>query len=520
MHKRTPPRPAMAAIAIGLWLGGALGGPSVALGAPPSDDDAGFGGDDDAGFGGDDDAGFGSDDDAGFGGATTDAPAVAPPPPPSPWIVGGALRSEWAAWTERFGGDDNPFAKGRQALDLDARWRGGRWRLQLAGHLEGDAAYLHERDTWQDATIEQYAWRFWPRDSFLSAAFGAFDVTVGWQTVAQGQAEVTGFLDTANPRDLREPGLAELEDLRLPVLSTRIGWFSGADRVELLVVHESSFGLRTPPIGPFSPLPALLADQAPPGVNVDAALDGKELSFRHAQGRWGAQWQQVFARWEHQGRGVDLGFYAASTLDKVGVFRLDSVTPFLAPDVDRIRLTLDHLRYTVVGHAGATTVGDVVLRWEVGSELGRPLNVDATPEGGSVLDYRIGVVRRPVLQAMLGGTWTAPGDVSVSAEVAKAHVLDAPAELLLPVEAPVVALRLMRTMLRERLRLMAVASMFGAPRRYGWLARAEASYELGDGLRAMVGYMHYGPGDSFSPISGLDDHDRALLRLRWDFRAL
>ena len=96
------------------------------------------------------------------------------------WLTG-FLRSDWALWAERF--EENPLAKGRQSLDL---LTGFSWRflkLDVAVHAEYDVAYLVERDSYDDATLEAYEGLVNTREVQLAASLGDFELTVGRQIV-------------------------------------------------------------------------------------------------------------------------------------------------------------------------------------------------------------------------------------------------------------------------------------------------------------------------------------------------
>ena len=71
------------------------------------------------------------------------------------------------------------------------------------------------------------------------------------------------------------------------------------------------------------------------------------------------------------------------------------------------------------------------------------------------------------------------------------------------------------------MRLDAAGTTLGWRCQYGWLARAETSYELTDALKVALMYVHYGTGDTdeFGPFVAFTSHDQVLAKLRWDFIA-
>lgn len=448
------------------------------------------------------------DDDPGF------APLpVAPPPAPPParnLSVTGFLRSDLELWAERL--DDDPFAKWRQSLDLALAYESDRLRVLLAGHAEYDFAYLVDRERFDAATIDTYAYRLLNGEQYLGLTLGPVDLTLGRQIVAWGEGDVVSPLDVVNPRDLREPGLADLDDLRLAVLASRVGFFAGQHRFEAMVVHESYFGERAPPLGEFSPFRAVLADDP----MAAAFFAGKSLRYRHVQGRWEADAQQYLGRWVYKGPGVDLGLYGASVLDKQGVVVLPPLAELLT--ATDIAVPLDHRRYTVAGHSGATAFGSLLLKWEIAADIDRPFNVGDTSAAVPEIDVAEGTL----LTGLLNLTWTGISDTTISLEAAKGVFLDEPDDLLFPADATLLALRAHHRLLAERLTLSLAATSIGLDPFLGFLARAEALYELADGVKVGVGYITYQPHEedgTFGPFAGFEEHDRVFTRLRWDFIA-
>ncbi len=303
-----------------------------------------------------DEAGFGEDPGFDFG----VVPEIEAQAAPSPWSLRGFLRSDWAFWTERM--RTNPNAKRRQNLDLELRYKRGILRAVLAGHAEVDLAYLVDRGRYDRATLDTYEWQAINREAFVAVSLGPAEITLGSQIVAWGEGDMVSPLDVVNPRDNREPGLADLEDLRMPVLATRVGVFPGNHRLELMVVHESFMGWLSPPFGPFSPLPALVPSEPPPGLQLDLDFAARGVRYDHVQPRLSLRQQQGFLRWVYKGPALDLGLYAATVLDKQGVVILPTLQELLGSGPLVVRL--DHRRYWLAGSSGAVPVSSFVLKWE------------------------------------------------------------------------------------------------------------------------------------------------------------
>jgi hypothetical protein len=459
-----------------------------------------------------DEEGWGDEgDELGFAEIGDDPPPSAPDSP-SHWSLSGFARSDLGFWAERF--SNNPFAKGRQSIDLQLRYKEDGLRLVVSTHGEYDFAYLHRIDSYDDPTLDAYNHLLDVRESFGALSVGPLELTVGWQIVAWGEGDALSPLDVVNPRDLREPGLADLDDLRLPILSSRAGVFFGYHRLEAMVIHEAFFGYRSPPFGPFSAIPVLLERSSDPQAEMlTGALEGKSLRYEDRPRRYSGH-QQLLFRWLYRGPGLDLGLYAASVLDRQGAIALPSAFEIFISESPALRL--NHERYFMAGHSGAKPFGSFLFKWELYAATDRPFNV--LPQGASFLD--LDTEEAATVGGMLGLSYSGFSDTMLAVEVEHHRLLDDLPGLLLDFEQPAIAFRFRRTFLREDLVLNLAISFQGWTANLGWLGRAEASYVLRDGLKIGLGFITYQPvEEEFGFFSGLDRHDRVQAQLRWDFVA-
>lgn len=434
-----------------------------------------------------------------------------------PWGLTGFLRYDPAVWTRRL--DDRPLAKSRLSLDASLTYTHKAFRVVVEGHGEYDAAYLIDRDGYDPAQIDVYELRFLNGQQFIARSAGEFEITFGRQIVAWGEGDALSPLDVVNPRDNREPGLADLDDLRLAVLATRVGWFRGPHRIEVMAVHESYFGEFAPPMAEYSPFRAIIARDDIPVALRNLLLE-KEFRYRQVPDRFDGKAQGWLGRWVYKGEGLDFGLHLASVLDRQGVIRLDGDALASALTADTITLDQEHLRYTVAGLSGATTTGAWLIKWELAAELDKAFNTgDPNAEFNPLDPPEIGVDRGALATAMIGITWTGISDLTVAFEAQKGVFLDEPDGLLFPADEPIFALRGQYLLLDQRLTLSAAATAIGFTAKYGGLARAEGLYEFADGWKAGAGYIYYytGADDVFGPFSAFEEHDRFFAKLRWDF---
>jgi hypothetical protein len=386
--------------------------------------------------------------------------------------------------------DDLPLAQARGVADGTIRRRCGNLRLVLSGHLEHDLAYQVQRAEYGAATLDAYEEVIEVREAYASYQRHGFDIAVGNQIIPWGDGEVLTAVDVINPRDVREPGMVELEDMRLPVLSSRLGLSEWPHRLELIAVHRPHFGLTPPPLGEFSPLREPLLALLPPGAPA-------ELEWEHVN----LDGQQVFARYGYRGSHVELGLYAASLSDLLGV-----VAP--AGDLAEGALPLLHGRYQMFGLSLLRPQGDWIVRAELAADINRPYNTIA-PEGG------LAATHDSVLRGVAGVRYAGFKDTVVTVEYGRGEPLGG--EPLFPFTIPSAAIWADRTLWRDRLSTEVLVVSFGGALPHSAFGRAKLTYKPRDAWAVSLAYALFAPSDAEpSPIAGFDRHDRLLVQLRWD----
>lgn len=451
-----------------------------------------------------------ADDDVGFGDMVSSEPSSAvEPEEPARWTFSSTYRLESALRVETQ--LPSRVASFRQLVDLRLEWKpelgaGVELQFLVSGRTEADFAYLIYDARYTAPELELYAWQLLPREAYVRLSASTFELTVGEQIVNYGQAEMLGILDVVNPRDLRHPLFADVGDLRMPVLMTRASLSLDRGRIELVAVHEPYFGLTAPPLGEFSPLRHLLLGNAA----LSATLAGRELRTRHqpAHDVTEVEATQAHAFFSWSLPNVDLSLLASSVLDSVGVPELPDPIAWSQAAID---FPLVHPRFTLLGTAGAWTLGAFVIRWEAAFALDRPLATLRPNTNLLILSH----ARSQVVMGLLGLTWVPSLTTSAALEVSQSYVREDLA-LLFPVEATQFAARFNQSFLSERLTLTLLALLIGVDRFNAWAGRAELSYMLSDGLAVSLGYVTYNPSNQFGVFYGFNRHDRVFATFRWD----
>ncbi|HMJ13595.1 MAG TPA: DUF1302 family protein [Polyangiaceae bacterium] len=464
--------------------------------------------------------GWGDDgsDAAGF----ADAPKAASEPhvaedAPNLLSLTGFARSQWGLWLERL--EDNPFAKGRQSLDLQLRLSTEHWRVVASAHGEYDLAYQLDRDSYDDATLDAYERLVDVRETYISGTLEPLEFTFGRMVMPWGQGDVVSILDVVAPRDLREPGLSDLEDLRLPVLATRFGFFFGYHRIEAVIIHEAFFGYRPAPLGEFSPVRSLIADET--GLDAGALAQLSDVRFRDRGAGLTFEKQQYALTWSYKGPEFDASIYVASIVDQFGVFAGLEPELTLTPIPSQIDVVLDHPRYTLFGYSGAAPFGDWLVKWEFSVTPARTYNQQ--PPDGRALEFLLEPAdftqKATFAGAMVGITYSGLPHTLLFLEGAQSTPLDGAKDTLFGSNAPVLALRSMHLFFDDDLRADLALYGVGYGLEYGFLARAELTYRLNDDFKVGLGAITYHPGEELGLLSGLGKHDRLFASMRWDFHA-
>lgn len=167
------------------------------------------------------------------------------------------------------------------------------WRALISGSGFYDLAYaLNGRDQYTEQFLQAYEKELELREAFVQGSVTkSLDLKAGRQITVWGKSDYIRVTDVLNPLDVREPGLTDLEDLRLPVTMTRADYYVGDWSVTGIAVHEIRFN-KNPVFGSdFYPYSAPL----PPETIPTSSWDNTE---------WALAVNGVFSKW-------DIAFYYA-----------------------------------------------------------------------------------------------------------------------------------------------------------------------------------------------------------------
>ena len=387
--------------------------------------------------------------------------------------------------TAQYGGLSRLRAELNLQLDLELPRS---WRARIAGRGFYDFAYrIRGRSNYTEDVLDLYEWVAEFTEVYLQGSlFRDLDLKVGRQVVNWGTGETFRVVDVLNPLDNREPGLVDIDDLRLPVVMTKLDYYFGDWDLSLVAVHERR----------FNDDPVFGSDFFPPAMGL--GLPDEEPAQTLANTEWAAALRGVFEGW-------DLGFFAAryyEDLPRVEFPGFDLVRGALVP------FPTQHSRLTLLGSTANVALGNWLLRGEV-----------AWIDG---LEYfhRPGRKTQRV-DVLVGVDYSGLTDTFIAFDVVNRWIDGWESSLL---DAPdftrrnslEVALRIQRDFLQDTLHVTLLAVGFGRNLEDGSAVRLGVDYDLRDGLSIGGGVLLYQAGD-LPPLSAYGRNDRVYLQAKYSF---
>jgi len=314
-------------------------------------------------------------------------------------------------------------------LEFNARIHAS-WRARISGKGSHDFIYsLRERDAFTDDVIDAYENELALAETYIEGSlFSCLDLKMGRQIVVWGKSDNIRITDVLNPLDLREPGLTDIEDLRLPVTMTRLDFYRGDWHLGAILIHEIRYN-QNPQFGSdFYP------QRIPPPDEEDPEEGFYETETALSLGG-------IFSGW-------DIAFYYANILnDAYHPERVASTYPIL-------ETRMKHARLDFYGMAFNVALGNWLFKAE-GAYLEGLQFFNTDDETFSRMDVLAGL------------EYSGISDTTLSLELANRHILDFDERLEEypddAIEDDVqTAFRLTRTFLNETLACTFLAMAYGA----------------------------------------------------------
>ncbi|NNG01274.1 MAG: DUF1302 family protein [Desulfobacteraceae bacterium] len=355
-----------------------------------------------------------------------------------------------------------------------------KWKMFVSGKGHYDAAYaINGRDEYTEDVLDAYETELEMRDTYISGSLSRnIDIKLGRQIVVWGKSDNIRITDVLNPLDFREPGLTDIEDLRLPVYMSRADYYFGDFSLTGLAIHEIRFN-KLPEFGSdFFPYSAL-----PPTEDIPESI------AEHTE--FAAALNGIFSGW-------DLSLYWADIYNDIP--RLKTVPSFPMPALRRT-----HDRINMLGTGLTAARGNWLFKSEAAYFTGiRFLN---STDKFSRLD------------GLIGFEYTGFDNTTISLELADRYLLDFDKDLEdTPDDANEnefqSAIRLTRDFINDTLTLTVLANAFGIYGEKGAFQRLTLEYDLTDAFSILGGVVMYQSGDIFNQV---DDNDRLIFEAKYFF---
>ncbi|MBA3007870.1 MAG: DUF1302 domain-containing protein [Desulfocapsa sp.] len=365
----------------------------------------------------------------------------------------------------------------RAELQLEADYRLLQWKLFASGKGSYDFSYsLNGRDRYTSQVLDSYEWEAELREAYVQGALSEnLDVKLGRQIVVWGRSDNFRVTDILNPLDYREPGLTDIEDLRLPVTMSKMDYYQGVWQLSLIAVHEHRAS-KLPPFGSdFYPSPV----PPPPEETPANSLKNTGLALEA---------RAVFPGW-------DISFYEANLYtDQI------TIVPSFPP-VQELR------RINMAGAAMNAARGNFLYILEVAHLTGLRF----------MADYPRDYARTDLLAGLEYRGFT---DTTISLDLVNRHLYHFRQELSDSPESPQrderqTALRINRELFHDQLSLTALLILMGELAQDGTVQRFTAAYDLADNWSLTAGVIFYQSGHG--AMAAVGDNDRGFLELRYDF---
>ena len=367
-------------------------------------------------------------------------------------------------------------------LELNAKFSSS-WQARISGKGAYDFAYaIQGRDEFTDDVLDNYEKELELGETYIQGSLTkSLDVKIGRQIVVWGKSDNIRVTDVLNPLDMREPGLTDIEDLRLPAAMSRIDYYIGDWSLTGIAIHEIRFN-KIPEYGSdFYP------SSTPPPQEDKPDHCGKNTEYAAAI-------NGIFSGW-------DISFYWADYYNDMP--HMELVLAGMPPQIE-----WKHARLKMVGSAFNAAVGNWLLKTEAAYIDGFEF-FNSSEKEYSRTDVLAGI------------EYSGFKDTTVSIEAVNRHINNFDDVLeLAPDQAQEDefqwVFRLTRDFLNETLTLTLLASTYGSTGQDGAFQRFSAEYDITDSFQINGGVMLYQSGD-LAKYRNIGDNDRLFCEIKYSF---
>lgn len=395
----------------------------------------------------------------------------------------------------------------KAGMDLNGKL-GDNFKAKLELMAWYDAAWaLNGIDNYTQAFLDSYESFYDIKDAYIQGSLSSnLDIKVGRQIVIWGKSDSLRITDVINPLDNREPGMTDIEDLRLTETMAKLDYYFGDWSASFIAIFEPrvqiepAFGSDYRPADIFgTPLPS---SNFPEVKSLECNSD----NFQYASSLDGH-----FSGW-------DLSLYAAHVLsDRFGIEKTATST---------------YRTYSLVdmgGLAANVASGSLLYKTEIAYIAG--------------IDYR-GTAKKDRFDMLVGVDYSGIKNTLISLEVANRHIIDYESSMLtlslqqaaasgtfpdfVREDSVQIAFRSSYTFDNDNATMSYLGMLFGGSNEYGnfdganfdgGLQRLWLSYKYNDSVTMEAGIVDYFEGDNQAiPFySAIQNNDRIFAQVEYKF---
>jgi hypothetical protein len=364
-------------------------------------------------------------------------------------------------------------------LDLDIAFS-KQWKSRISGDAFYDFAYeINGRDEYTPEVLDAYEREAELGEAYLQGSLlPSLDIKTGRQIVVWGKADNMRVVDVLNPLDNREPGMVDIEDIRLPVTMTKLDYYLGKWNLSGIAVHEIRFN-KNPVFGSdFFPY-----NRRPPMERKPSSkLENTEVGFAL---------NGIFSGW-------DISLYGARFFNDQ--WHLEMVAPFIFEQ--------RHSRLNMCGMAANVVLGNWLLKSEA-----------AYTDGFKFLST--GGDRKSRFDTLLGVEYSGFRDTTLSLEVVNRHINEFDPIMELPPDSAQedefqAAFMYSGNFFHDTFHVIFLASMYDVTGDDGSFERFSMEYDFTDSFSVVLGVVGYQSGDH-PLMRNIGDNDRTFLEGKYHF---
>ncbi|MBW1815288.1 MAG: hypothetical protein JRJ39_17060, partial [Deltaproteobacteria bacterium] len=388
---------------------------------------------------------------------------------------------------------------------------------------------INGRDGYTNDVLEDYEKEVELREAWVQGKLTDFlDIKVGRQIVVWGRSDNVRITDVLNPLDMREPGMTDIEDLRLPLWMTRVDAYFGNWNLTGIAIHEMRFN-KTPPYGSdFYPEIIPMSE-----LGISLSGFGGFMPDENMPQHGGDNTEYAIAL-NGNFSGWDISFYWANFYNDLPHPDLDVDVAWLPPVIPRLGMNfeLKHARVNMVGSAFNVTKGNWLFKGEVAYFSGlRFYDVDVDIDV-DMLGVQFDLESNKKYyraDALLGIEYSGFENTTISIDAANRYITNYDEILDVPFIGDEILeilgvkenefqwfVRVSRNFMNETLTLNFLAAIYGWKGQDGAVERFWAEYDLTDNIKVTGGVVFFESGELIN-FRNIGKNDRLFLEIKYSF---